>query len=145
MLYAHGARRICTAQIAICLVYKEQYIRKGSKAARRVSCACHIWINSVLIFKPIICLSMPSNKTFGVHGLLSPKISKQKSMSLTVQPDCLKGLVVCGTVYENMHFKILLGSIARVGYCIPVPDFYLVLHVHCRKSTKPLMDLSINH
>ena len=27
-----------------------------------------------------------------------------------------------------MHFKDLLGSIARVGFCIPVADFYLELH-----------------
>ena len=36
--------------------------------------------------------------------------------------------VVCGTVYGDMHLKDLLGSMVRVGYCIPVPDFYLVLH-----------------
>ena len=63
--------------------------------------------------------------------------------SLTVQPDCLKGRLVCGTGYGDMHFKDLLGSIAKVGYCIPVPDFYLVLHgIQCRKRT--IMDLSIN-
>ena len=45
-----------------------------------------------------------------------------------VQPDCLKGRVVCGTVYEDMHLKDLLGSITRVGYCISVLDFYLVLN-----------------
>ena len=27
-----------------------------------------------------------------------------------------------------MHLKDLLGSFVRVGYRIPVPDFYLVLH-----------------
>ena len=43
--------------------------------------------------------------------------------SLTVQPYCLKGWVVCGTIYGDMHLKGLLRSIARVGYCIPVPDF----------------------
>ena len=32
--------------------------------------------------------------------------------------------VVCGTVYGEMHLKDLLGSFVRVGYCIPVPDFY---------------------
>ena len=48
--------------------------------------------------------------------------------SLAVQPDCLKGRVVCGTVYGDMHLRDLLGSIVRVGYCILVPDFYLVLH-----------------
>ena len=35
-----------------------------------------------------------------------------------------------------MHLKYLLGSFVRVGYRIPVPDFYLVLHsLRCRKST----------
>ena len=47
-----------------------------------------------------------------------------------------KRLVVCGTVYGDMHLKDLLGSIARVGYCILLPDFYLVLHgLHCQEST----------
>ena len=64
---------------------------------------------------------------FGTHAL---------GRSLTVQPDCLKGQVVCGTVYGDMHLKDLMGSIARVGYCNPVPDFYLVLHgFRCTKST----------
>ena len=44
--------------------------------------------------------------------------------------------IVCGTVYGEMHLKDLLGSFVRVGYRIPVPDFYLVLHgLRCRKST----------
>ena len=35
-----------------------------------------------------------------------------------------------------MHLKDLLGSFVRVGYCILVPDFCLVLHgLRCRKST----------
>ena len=56
-----------------------------------------------------------------------------------VQPDCLKGRVLCENVYGDMHLKHLLVSIARVGYCISVPAFYLVLHgLRCRKST--LMD-----
>ena len=42
--------------------------------------------------------------------------------SLAVQPDCLKGRVVCGTVYGDMHLKVLLGSIVRVGCCIAVPN-----------------------
>ena len=29
-----------------------------------------------------------------------------------------------------MHLKDLLGSFVKVGYRIPVPDFYLVLHGH---------------
>ena len=43
--------------------------------------------------------------------------------------------VVCGTVYGEMHLKDLLGSFVRVGYRIPVPDFYLVLHgLRCREA-----------
>ena len=43
---------------------------------------------------------------------------------------------MCGTVYGEMHLKDLLGSFVRVGYRIPVPDFYLVLHgLRCQKST----------
>ena len=33
-------------------------------------------------------------------------------ISLTVQTDCLKGRVVCGTVYGDMHLKDLQGSTA---------------------------------
>ena len=33
-----------------------------------------------------------------------------------------------GTVYDDMHLKNLLGSIVRVGYRIPVRDFYLALN-----------------
>ena len=45
----------------------------------------------------------------------------RKGRSLAVQPDCLKGRVVCGTVYEDMHLKDLLGSFVRVLY--PGPGF----------------------
>ena len=49
---------------------------------------------------------------------------------------CVKGRVVCGTVYGDMHYKDLLGSIEKSRVLYPVPDFYLVLHVlRCRKST----------
>ena len=61
--------------------------------------------------------------------------------------NCLKGRVVYGTVYGEMHLKDLLGSFVRVGYRIPFPDFYLVLHGLCfRKKhynglnqTKPMI------
>ena len=42
--------------------------------------------------------------------------------------NCVKDWAVCGTVYDVTHYKVLLGSIIRVGYCIAVLDFYLVLH-----------------
>ena len=35
----------------------------------------------------------------------------------------------------DMHLKDHLGSFVRVGYRIPVPDFYLVLHgLRCKKA-----------
>ena len=59
----------------------------------------------------------------------------RQGWSLAVQPECLKGRVVCGTVYGEMHLKDLLRTIARVGYGILGPDFYLVLHgLRCRKK-----------
>ena len=58
--------------------------------------------------------------------------------SLAVQPNCVNGVVLMsGTVYRDMHFKDLLGSIVKEGYRILVPNFYLVLHIHglkCRKK-----------
>ena len=60
---------------------------------------------------------------------LSPCLAlRHKDCSLTVQPDCGKVWVVCGTVYGDVNYKDLLGSIARVVYCIPVLNFYLVLY-----------------
>ena len=64
--------------------------------------------------------------------------------SLAVQPNCLKGRVVCGTVYGEMHLKDLMGSFVRVRYRIPFPDFYLVLsslpkkHYNGLNQTKPI-------
>ena len=50
--------------------------------------------------------------------------------SLAVQPDFI------GNINGDMHFKDVMGSIARVGYCIPVPHFYLVVHyIRCPKNT----------
>ena len=43
---------------------------------------------------------------------------------LAVQPDCGKGWVACGTLFGDMHYKDLLGSITREEYCIPIPDFF---------------------
>ena len=62
--------------------------------------------------------------------------SRRYGRRLIVQPNCLKNQLVCGTVYVDMHYKDLLGSIVRVEHCIPVPDFYLVLNIlWCWKST----------
>ena len=58
--------------------------------------------------------------------------------------NCIKGRVVCGTVYGDMHLKYLLGSIPTVGYCILVPTFYQVHHgLRCQKST--IKNLSIKY
>ena len=39
----------------------------------------------------------------------------------------------------EMQLKDLMGSIVRVGYCIPVPDFYLLLNdLRCRKSIRQI-------
>ena len=60
-----------------------------------------------------------------------------------MQPYFVKEHVVCGNVYGGMHYKDLLGSTVRVAHCIPVQDFYHVLHdFRCLKST--LIDQSIN-
>ena len=53
--------------------------------------------------------------------------SKGRSLTSTARLSKRPGSVWnCLWVYALKH---LLGSIARVGYCISVPDFYLVLHV----------------
>ena len=65
----------------------------------------------------------------GTNSLLALQFARMCwGRSLTVQHDCLKGWVVCGTVYGDMHLKDLVGSITRVRYCISVLDFHLVLH-----------------
>ena len=56
--------------------------------------------------------------------------------SLVVQLEGKTGRVLCGTVYGDLYYKDLLRSIVRKGYCIPVPNFYIVLHsLRCWKGT----------
>ena len=59
---------------------------------------------------------------FFIRAMVQIFSFRGQGRSLTVQPDCLKGQVVCGTVYGEMHLKNLLGSFVRVGYRIPFPD-----------------------
>ena len=83
----------------------------------------HIKIDKQLGNRAFKCLELKDtfDKTTDMH------------VAIAVQPSCLKGRVVCGTVYGEMHLKDLLGSLVRVGYRIPFPDFYLVLHgLRCR-------------
>ena len=54
----------------------------------------------------------------------APKLGHTKDDDTTG----VKDLVVCITIYGDRHYKDIPGSIARVWYCIPVPDFYLMLH-----------------
>ena len=57
------------------------------------------------------------------------------ALHICVWVECLKGRVLYETVYGDMHLKDPLRSFVRVGYCIPVPVFYLVLHgLRCRKA-----------
>ena len=54
--------------------------------------------------------------------------------SLAVQPDCLKGRVVCGTVYRDMHLKdLLLYFCNGLGFLAPQ---CLIKNVHTRKNRK---------
>ena len=69
--------------------------------------------------------------------------------SLSVQPDCVKGRVLCGPLFGDMHYndllKDLLGSMVGVGYCIPILNFNLVLHgLQCKKHSNGLINQSIN-
>ena len=64
--------------------------------------------------------------------------------SLAVQLDCENGGVGCGTVYWDMHYNELLGSIPRVS--IPVLDFYLVRNgLRCRKKSDGFINQSISN
>ena len=61
------------------------------------------------------------------------------ALGLEFQPGCLKAWVVCGTVYGDMEFKDHLGSIGRVRYCIPVPDFSFKRHYKYMYTVEPLL------
>ena len=75
-------------------------------------------------------LSFPNNKL-----IMSYQFEHFEILLLRANT-CRPIRVVCGTVYGDMLLKDLLGSFVRVGYRIPVPDFYLVLHgLNCRKCT----------
>ena len=56
-------------------------------------------------------------------------------VQLTVQPVCLKGRVMCGNVYGDMHLKYFPGINRKSRVLLhTVPDNYLVLHgLCCRK------------
>ena len=60
---------------------------------------------------------------------------------LAMQPDCVKtkGLECVLNSLRDMHYKDHLGLSVRVGYCIPVQDFYLELH-ELRNRMSTLMD-----
>ena len=56
------------------------------------------------------------------HHKNGTKCLPARVMSLAVQPGRTKSLVVYGTVYIDIYYKNLLGSIIKVEYCILVPD-----------------------
>ena len=103
--------------------------RKQTKKKRVVMAYCHILVSA----SHAVCRGYAHRPG---HAKDSHKIGKNASLlgmhalgrSLTVLPDSVKGRIVCGTVYRDMHFKDLLRSIVRVEYLIQVPDFYLMLH-----------------
>ena len=89
----------------------------------------NIWTNYIYHQIIQICTS---------HGLSvkpTPYVS-YSYITITIYRVCV---CVCEFIlYENAKrvYFILLGSFVRVGYRIPVPDFYLVLHgLRYRKST----------
>ena len=55
---------------------------------------------------------------------MSECIGKVKIVIVMCNPTVYKARN-CVIVYEDMHYKDLLGSITREGYHIPVQDFYL--------------------
>ena len=68
-------------------------------------------------------------------GLLEDKLDWQNKIvqtaSLLGMADCVKGRVVCVTVYEHMHFlNDLLGSITRV----PMVFYSVLVSVSCPKA-----------
>ena len=75
-------------------------------------------------------------KWYKLHPCLA---CRHYGRSLTVQSKVYR------TVYEDMHYKDLLGSIVRVGYCISVPDLYQVLHGHDAKKALDWINQSIDH
>ena len=81
--------------------------------------------------KPIIKMV----QTASLHGTHALGLEFNSEARLSKRP---------GSLWNCLWGHALnLGSIARVGYHIPVPDFYLVLHgLQCRKDT--IMDKSFN-
>ena len=96
-----------------------------------------VWQHTKKSFVPLLhtmsgwlsvqCLRLSHGRSWVLSRLGQTKDHHKNAMRLgsrlTVQLDCLKGRVVCGTVYGEMHLKDLMGSIAKEGYCIPVPVF----------------------
>ena len=56
---------------------------------------------------------------------LSCLASMRLGRSLAVQPDCLKGRVVCGTVYGDMHLNISPGINHKSRVLYPSPGFLI--------------------
>ena len=75
---------------------------------------------------------------------------------LAVQPNCLKGRVVCGTVYGEMHLKDLLGSFVSKAvetvlglggqkkFCAAKPrKFFIFITLTYKKDTILLISISV--
>ena len=63
-----------------------------------------------------------------------------------MQPDCVEGRVVCGTIYEDMHYRDLLGINCKSRVVYPGPKFlssvtWPLMH---KKHSNELIKQSIN-
>ena len=85
------------------------------------------------------CLCWVIQKTISKIVRIASLLDTQ-TLGRTMQPDYLKGRLVCGTVCGDRHFNSTLGSIVRVGYCIRVTDFYLVFMVFDAKKALEWID-----
>ena len=85
------------------------------------------------------CLCWVIQKTISKTVRIASLLGTQ-ALGRTLQPDYLKGWLVCGTVCGDRHFNSSLGSIERVGYCIRVTYFYLVFMVFDAKKALKWID-----
>ena len=92
---------------------------------------------------PNACVPMQGSSLYHFYDGLWYDPAERRTHDLPCE--CLKSRVVCGTVYGDMHHKDLLGSIARVKYCILIPHFYPVMHdLRKKQSYKLINQLIIN-
>ena len=85
------------------------------------------------------CLCLVIQKTISKIVRIASLLGTQ-ALGRTMQPDYLKGRVVCGTVCGDRHFNSSLRSIVRVGYFVQVTYLYLVFMVFDAKKALKWID-----